>query len=324
MDMALTQTGTTQLERSPADLDHAARGAFLGSKGNANTRAAYRRDLEALASFLDSLPEPYNCEPLRATRQHLDAWRQNMVESLTESGGAAYSSATIARRLSSASSFYSYCTIEGWLPTNPAQHVERPKVSDDSPTLGLDRAQLEGFYRAARDHSARAYALALVLAEQGLRISEALQLEAGEPELEQGHRVVRIKGKGGQRETVPLAPPVARAIEDLRLEVGDDGGPLFRTRSGKALDRHDAARLVQLLATRAGIPGRITPHSLRHTFVTLSLEAGVPLERVQDSARHSDPRTTRRYDQARGRLDNHAAYTLAGYITHPEEVTNAQ
>ena len=246
-----------------------------------------------------------------------------MGESVTESGKAAYSPATIARRISSASSFYSYCTIEGWLPANPAQHVERPKVSEESPTLGLDRSQLEGFYRAAHAHSKRAYALALVLAEQGLRISEALQLEAGEPELEQGHRVVRIEGKGGKRATVPLAPPVARAIEELRLEVGDDGGPLFRTRSGNALDRHDAARLVQLLATRAGIPGRITPHSLRHTFVTLALEAGVPLERVQDSARHSDPRTTRRYDQARGRLDNHAAYTLAGYITHPEDAVSA-
>jgi hypothetical protein len=46
----------------------------------------------------------------------------------------------------------------------------------------------------------------------------------------------------------------------------------------------------------------------------LALEAGVPLHRVQDAARHADPSTTRRYDRARDALDGHATYALAYYL----------
>lgn len=68
------------------------------------------------------------------------------------------------------------------------------------------------------------------------------------------------------------------------------------------------------LARRAGLAKHITPHSLRHTMVTLTLDAEVSLRDVQDAARHADPRTTRRYDRARHALDRHATYTLAAFV----------
>jgi len=45
---------------------------------------------------------------------------------------------------------------------------------------------------------------------------------------------------------------------------------------------------------------------LRHAFITDALDAGVPLRDVQEAASHADPRTTMRYDRARGSLDRHA------------------
>ena len=323
MATELTTTTATHLERTPRELSAVTLEAFLHSKANPNTRAAYRGDLRELERFLEGLPPGAACTLLEATRQHLDGWRENMAQSLTESGAPAFSAATVARRLSSASSFYRYCVTEELLRRNPAEHVERPRVDDSSPSLGLDRGQLEHLYRAAYARGLRDYALALLLAECGLRVSEALQLRAEPFDTEQGHAVVRVWGKGGKVAPIPLPPPVARTLEQLRLEVGDDGGPLFRTRTGRPMSRHDAARASRATARAAGIAGNISPHSLRHTFVTLSLEAGVPLERVQDSARHSDPRTTQRYNRARGLLDHHAAYTLATYIAHPEELTHA-
>lgn len=47
------------------------------------------------------------------------------------------------------------------------------------------------------------------------------------------------------------------------------------------------------------------PHMLRHTFVTIMLDAGVDLRDVRVAARHADPRTTMRYDRARTTLDRH-------------------
>ena len=112
--------------------------------------------------------------------------------------------------------------------------------------------------------------------------------------------------------TIPLAPRTARAID---LAIGErSDGPLFLARDGRRLDRHGAARIVRRAARRAGISKPIGPHTLRHAFITAALDAGVPLRDVQEAASHADPRTTIRYDRARGSLDRHATYIVAAYV----------
>lgn len=82
------------------------------------------------------------------------------------------------------------------------------------------------------------------------------------------------------------------------------------------MDEPAAWRLVLRLARRAGLPAaeRLNPHSLRHSFVTAALDAGVSLRDVQDAAGHADPRTTRRYDRARHNLDRHATYAVTAFL----------
>jgi integrase len=78
------------------------------------------------------------------------------------------------------------------------------------------------------------------------------------------------------------------------------------------------ARSLPLFAVRradiAGIAKTVTPHTLRHAFITAALDAGVPLRDVQEAASQADPRTTIRYDRARGSLDRHATYIVAAYV----------
>ena len=95
--------------------------------------------------------------------------------------------------------------------------------------------------------------------------------------------------------TVPLAPRTARAID---LAVGE------RT----------AGRIIRTTARRAEITKNVTPHTLRHAFITAALDAGVSLRDVQEAASHADPRTTMRYDRARASLDRHATYIVAAYV----------
>jgi integrase/recombinase XerD len=112
--------------------------------------------------------------------------------------------------------------------------------------------------------------------------------------------------------TIPLAPRTARAIE---LAIGErTGGPMFLTADGRRLDRHGAGRIVRRAARQAGIAKKVSPHTLRHAFITAALDAGVPLRDVQEAASHADPRTTMRYDRARGSLDRHATYIVAAYV----------
>jgi integrase/recombinase XerD len=132
----------------------------------------------------------------------------------------------------------------------------------------------------------------------GLRVSEATGADIEHLGLERGHRTLTITRKGGKVVTIPLAPRTARALD---LAIGERTvGPVFLAADGRRLDRRGAWRT----AGRAKIGKTVTPHTLRHAFITAALDAGVPLRDVQEAASHADPRTTMRYDRARGSVEN--------------------
>lgn len=147
----------------------------------------------------------------------------------------------------------------------------------------------------------------------GLRIFEACGADISDLGEEHGHRVLRVTGKGGKVVLTPLPPAVARAID--RAVDARTSGPILRTGRGTRMDRHCATRRLHHLTEVSGVHvARMHPHMLRHTFVTTMLDAGVDLRDVQIAARHTDPRTTMRYDRARKNLDRHPNYILAAYM----------
>ncbi|MFI5627583.1 tyrosine-type recombinase/integrase [Nocardioides sp. NPDC051685] len=276
---------------------------LLGYTGH--TRRAYGRDLEEWFSWCTVLA----IDPLDANRAAVDGYRRQM-----ENREPPAKPSTIARRLAALAGYYKYATAEGVLDRSPLEHVKRPSTPTDSPTLGLDRAEAKALLEAAREHSARSQALVTLLLHDGLRINEALSADVDDLSSARGHRTLSITRKGGARRDVVLAPSTAEAIATY-LDDREDG-PIFTTQTGRRWTQPGAYTTIQMLARRAGIEhaDKLSPHSLRHTFVTLAREAGVPLEDVQDAAGHADPRTTRRYDRGRHNLDRHPAYTLAAFL----------
>jgi integrase len=156
------------------------------------------------------------------------------------------------------------------------------------------------------------HALACLLGLLGLRVGEACTIDIENLDAARGHRTVTVLGKGHKLAVIPLPPRVARAIDQAADER--DRGPLLLMRTGARMNRHGATRIVRRLAKRAGITKHISPHSLRHSFITAALDAGVPLRDVQIAARHADPRTITRYDRARDNLDRHASYIVTAFI----------
>jgi site-specific recombinase XerD len=208
--------------------------------------------------------------------------------------------------------FYRYCVEEELLTQNPASNVRRPKLRPESAINGLDRNELGAFLVQAGLSGGRDHALACLLALNGLRVSEALNCDIDDLGLERGHHTLRVVRKGGQTVITPLAPRTARTVY---LATGErTTGPIFETDDGQRMNRHQAARIVRRLAKQAGINKVISPHSLRHSFITVALDAGVPLRDVQEAASHADPRTTMRYDRARRSLDRHATYIVATFV----------
>ena len=202
---------------------------------------------------------------------------------------------TVTRRLCTIAGFCKYAVEEELVDHSPAAHVRRPRVDDESRAVVLDRNELGA-----------------LLALNGLRVPEATGADIEQLGVERGHRTLTITRKGGKVVTVPLAPRTARAID---LAVGErTQGPVFLAADGRRLDRHGAGRIVRRVARQAGIGKAVTPRTLRHAFITAALDAGVPLRDVQEAAPHADPRTTMRYDRARGSLDRHATYIVAVYV----------
>ena len=210
--------------------------------------------------------------------------------------------------------FYRTCVLDTVLAASPADHVRRPPLPAESPTLGLGHLQFEAILAAARQSPNRYdFALVAMLGLLGLRIFEATGANISDLAEEHGHRVLRVRGKGDKVVLVPLPPAVGRALD--RAIDGRRAGPILVNQRGARMDRHAATRRLRQLATVAGVRlPRMHPHMLRHTFVTTMLDAGVDLRDVQIAARHADPRTTMRYDRARQNLDRHPNYILAAYM----------
>ncbi len=273
---------------------------------------AYFSDLKAWSAWCAHA----GVHPLAARRHHVDVWVRQLSQTAQPATGRPASPASIARRLSCLSKFYDYGIKDAeLLEHSPVANVRRPKVSDDSSTVGLTAEELDRLLRAAEAHGPRSAALVSLLVYNGLRIAEVLATNVEHLSHQRGHRVLRIIRKGGNASTEPLAPIVLRTLENY---IGDrTSGPIFLNADGTGRMSYSIAyKLIRRLAKQAGIAGaaRISPHSLRHSFATELLGAGVPLQDVQDAMGHADPRTTRAYDRSRHNLDRHPTYTMAAQL----------
>jgi integrase/recombinase XerD len=143
-----------------------------------------------LRSFL-TLCGRQGLDPLVAQRPHIELF----LRWLQEIGR--YKPSTVSRRLSVVAGFYRTCVIDGLLDHSPAEYVRRPRVSTESPTLGLSHLQLEAMLTAGRRSSnINDFALVTMLALLGLRIFEATGANIEALEEVHGHRVLRVLGKG--------------------------------------------------------------------------------------------------------------------------------
>jgi integrase/recombinase XerD len=200
-------------------------------------------------------------DPLAAQRPHLELYIRWMQEIRR------FKPSTVSRRFSVAAGFYRTCVLDGVLPHSPAEHVRRPVVPAESPTLGFTHLQFEALLTATRESAQPCdFALVAMLGLLGLRIFEATAagiIDLGE---EHGHRVLRVCGKGTKIVVVPLPPAVGRAID--RAAGSRARGPILLNTRGARMDRHAATRRLRHLAEAGGIQvTRAHPHMLRHTAV---------------------------------------------------------
>jgi integrase/recombinase XerC len=265
------------------------------------TVSAYQRDIAAFLGFLTQHlgQEPSVGDLAGLSQADLRAW-------LASEAAGGVVNATRARHLSTVRSLYRFLARHHGV-TNPAPGLlGRPRVRVPAPrALTPDQAlELVGEIGGEQDDArwqARDAALFTLLYGAGLRIAEALSLDAAA--VSTGAASLRVLGKGRKERIVPLLPVVRDALLAwLRLHPSPgQGAPLFVGVKGGRLDSAVARRTMRNYRRRTGLPEHATPHALRHSFATHLLAGGADLRAIQELLGHASLSTTQRYtsvDQA--------------------------
>lgn len=301
---------------------------LLADKRSENTRRAYRHDI---ACFFR---EVYEIEPsAERLRQFLALntaqmtaavlhYKQRLME-------AKRSESTVNRRLSALKSLIKLARRVGATEADLQGNIDAEKVITYRDTRGIrvdqarlllkqpDRTTLKG---------KRDFALLLLLLENALRRAEVVGMKVQDYEPEANSVWIQGKGRGTQRERITLSAQTVIALDDylsVRGEMVSSTDPLFISVSpaafGKPLTTDGLYKIVQEVAQGAGLNVRLSPHRLRHTAITMALDAsGGDIRYAQRLSRHVKMETLQIYDDNRtdmqGKMTN-----LLSQILHDED-----
>ena len=282
----------------------------LGLSGN--TIEAYRRDLCHFGAFLQ--------------RRQIDDWSridseviQHYLVELSELG---YKETTLARRVVALRMWLRWLHVTRQIAEDRTSLVELPKQWQRLPeTLNLDRTvDLVTSPDLASPLGLRDRAILEMFYACGLRASELCGLREGDINVDGAY--LRCMGKGRKERVTPIGRKALAALEtylhELRpklLQKGLQRGrwklpltravvatlPLFLSRTGGPLERTATWEIVRREAKRQGIAGKVSPHTLRHSFATHLLEGGADLRVVQELLGHASIATTEIYTHVQTR-----------------------
>ena len=263
-----------------------------------NTLAAYRRDLRRWQEFL-------RAAAVTAPDQVSESMVAEFLTQLREGDQAhpALSASSAARTLVAVRGLHKFLAREGELTHDPARSVAPPSQGTRLPKA-LPIGEVERLLEAASvgdtPASLRDRALLEVLYGTGARISEAVNLDLDDLDLEGG--ALRLFGKGSKERLVPLGSFAREALQAylVRSRPGlagkGKGTPaVFLNQRGSRLSRQSAWAVLRACAERASVPGHVSPHTLRHSFATHLLEGGADVRVVQELLGHASVTTTQIY-----------------------------
>ncbi len=252
---------------------------------SAHTLDAYRRDLDALATW--------------AAAQGIDDLVTVHTEQLRAFIAAEHrrglSPKSLQRRLSACRSCYQWLLKHGRIAANPAAGIRAPKAPRKLPqVLDVDEAVQLVELPTDVPLGVRDRAILELFYSSGLRLSELCALRWHDLDLADG--LVTVFGKGNKQRIVPVGSHACKALDHLRRESqGQTDAPVFPGRGGATITPRAVQIRLQGLAQRQGLFKRVYPHLLRHSFASHVLESSGDLRGVQELLGHADIATTQIY-----------------------------
>lgn len=264
-----------------------------------NTLNAYRTDLLQYGTWLaDTGRDPLTVRP--------DELAGYVTELSVGPEGGRPAASTVHRKTAALRAFYRHLRREELLSEDPTVSLVTPRRAKKLPNV-LNQAEVSRLLAAPQGSSPAARrdrAILEVMYACGLRASEVVGLELTDIDLHEG--MLRARGKGSKERIVPLGRQAIAAVESWlsggrpELVKGRPEKALFLNFRGKALTRQGLYKIVQGHAKAAGLEGRMSPHTLRHSFATHLLAGGCDLRAVQEMLGHADVATTQMYTHLSG------------------------
>jgi len=267
-----------------------------------NTCRGYRNDLEGFMEYLTQHPPSGKRPSQSSSPVKIDG-----IQLITIRGYLGWlhkknKKTTIARKLSALRSFFKFLVKRGIIDDNPADSILTPKQDKTIPEyLPIDEMfRLLDSIQTRSILELRNRAIFETLYSCGIRVAELVGMDTRNVDFNGG--VVRVLGKGSKERIVPIGHKALAAIQIYRQQVtkvwgisADHNGPLFLNKNKGRLSARSVARILDNLVKACGLLKPVSPHTMRHTFATHMLDAGVDLRVVQELLGHKSLSTTQKY-----------------------------
>ena len=259
-------------------------------QASTNTISSYMRDIRQFSLWLRQSEEI----------DVIDATQLNISDYLTHLEQEGRTGATISRCLASLKNFYSYVVSSGFLEKTPVVEIRVNRGEKKLPQI-LTGREIELLLAQPVCVDAKGYrdkAMLEVMYATGIRVSELIELDVDDVNIEQG--IIKCSGAKKSR-AIPLYPAALRALtvylRDIRdtMVLSPDESALFVNIRGVRMIRQGFWKILKHYQSTAHIDKEITPHTLRHSFAVHLLENGADLGSLQELMGHSDISSTQMY-----------------------------
>jgi integrase/recombinase XerD len=237
----------------------------------------------------------------RASLDPIHLTHRQLRQYLAELDRAGYARRTIARRLSSVRSLFSFLLAEGLAASDPSSVLVTPKIPSRLPRL-VPADTITSLLEAPDDSTPtglRDRAILELLYATGARVSEIADLSLGTLDLSQGQ--LKLMGKGSKERIVPVhrvgVTSLRRYLAGGRpaLVHAHNTDAVFLSTRGLPLSPDAIRRLFKRYVDQVGALHSLSPHAVRHTFATHLIEGGADLRTVQELLGHVALSTTQIY-----------------------------
>lgn len=259
-------------------------------QASSNTISSYLRDIRQFSAWL------------RDTQgiDVVDASQLNIHDYIAFLQNSGKSGATLSRNLASLKNFYAYVVSSGFLETTPVTDIRVERGEKKAPSI-LTNREIELLLAqpvCVDSKGFRDKAMLEVMYATGIRVTELIQLDLDDVNLDQG--IIKCS-TGKKSRAIPLYPAALKAlriyIKDVRnsMILNTDDKALFVNVNGVRMSRQGFWKILKHYQATAHIEKEITPHTLRHSFAVHLLENGADIGAVQELMGHSDISSTQLY-----------------------------